>query len=283
MTNFFKIFVFAILILAVGISLGNISNLKLQLQQQEITFSGKLDELSAYQQTLVNRISLLEENFSALKQSHEELQVAYDLYIQDSTIERENFQTTVNSLNATISELETNSDIDKNQIVELREKVSALETSLENQTTTANQFKATVEQQEVTIQNLNTRIDSLIEELNSDLVTISAFQNLLEGEKDVSLTAEDLGEINSIRAYAFYGCQNLISIEFPETCKTINSGAFNGVESLKTVDATRVETIGRNAFGYCSSLETFSTSSSLSKIEKWVAFPFSRGSSQPRD
>ena len=68
---FFQICIFCIVFLAIGIAFTKIAdlqnqntNLNNQLTQQEQTYSGKIDELTVYQEKLVERISLLEENYS---------------------------------------------------------------------------------------------------------------------------------------------------------------------------------------------------------------------------
>lgn len=259
MNKILKITFFCIIALAIGISLGNISDLTKinaslngQLQQQEQTYSGRIDELSAYQETLVERISLLEENYSKLQTAYDELKTAYDKYIQDSTLEREQIQATVVALKGTIATLENNADVDKATISNLRTQVRTLESSLENQTTTANQLRATINQQETTITELNTRIDELIADLNSDLMHLDFYKGLIEGTV-TEITAEDLAGVTRIRPYAFEDSYNLRSIEFPESLEFIGEYAFCrlGLRSLDFSNCQNLTTIEQNAFRDC--------------------------------
>lgn len=256
--RFLKICIFCIVFLALGITLVNVAdlqkantNLSNQLTQQEQTYSGRIDELTVYQEKLVERISLLEENYQKLQTAYDELKAAYDQYIQDSTIERETIQNTVVDLRETIAVLENNADVDAETITALRAEVTTLETSLENQTTTANELQATVIQQEATIAELNTTIETLTEELNSDL-SVGRYKGLFDGSV-TELKAEDLEGITCIRSYAFHNSK-LTSVELPSTVIEIGAQCFGNSSSLTYVNLNKVKTIGGNAFSKCSAL-----------------------------
>ena len=259
--KFLKLLAFCIVFLALGITLVNVAdlqktntNLNNQLQQQEQTYSGKIDELTVYQEKLVERISLLEENYTKLQTAYDELKAAYDQYIQDSTLEREQLQTTVTSLNATIVELEQNSDVDAETITALRTEVTALETSLENQTTTANQLQATVTQQEATIAELNATIDALIEELNSDLSS-GIYKGIFDGST-TEIKGDLFADVVYIRPYAFYSNEFLVSIELPDVT-AIGCHAFHLCDMLTTVIAPKCMMIESFAFSGCTLLNSF--------------------------
>lgn len=237
----------------------NLSNtnasLNNQLQQQEQMYSGKIDELTVYQEKLVERISLLEENYQKLQIAYDELKAAYDQYLLDSTLEREQLQTTVSSLNATIVELEQNSDVDAETITALRSEVSTLETSLENQTTTANQLQATVTQQEATIAELNATIDELIADLNSDLTKIEFYQDVISGEV-TEIKESDLEGITTIRPYAFSYCDSLESVSLNDGITEIGESAFQACSNLKNADLSNsLSKINKKLFSDCSKLE----------------------------
>ena len=238
------------------------NNLNNQLQQQEKIHSGKIDELTAYQENLVARISLLENNYSNLQVAYEELVEVYNKYITDSTLEREQLQATIISLNSTISQLEQNADIDGEIITELQAQVTALEHSLNNQTTTITELQSTVAQQEATIEELNTRIDILVNELNSDLLL---FDDLVSGNI-TEVTADMFGNITEIRPYAFYKCLNLTSVSLPITVVAIKSSAFQYCANLQFVDLKNVVDIESFAFGDCTNLETVNHNGKISTI-----------------
>ena len=242
------------------------ASLNNQLQQQEQTYSGKIDELTVYQEKLVERISLLEENYQKLQTAYDELKAAYDQYLLDSTLEREQLQTTVTSLNATITQLEQNSDVDAETITALRTEVSTLETSLENQTITVNQLQATVTQQEATIAELNVRIDELVYELNSDLRgEDSLYRDIFLGEVR-ELRAEDFCGIIELRPYAFRDCRYLVSVELPDDMMMIGDGAFYNCESLSFIEMPDNILIASSAFFNCCSLRNIVLPSGLDYI-----------------
>ena len=69
--------------------------------------------------------------------------------------------------------------------------------------------------------------------------------------KSVSFT----GDITSIGASAFAGCQKLVSVELPKTVKKIEEKAFDGCTSLTSIRfVNTVQKLGSNCFAGCDSL-----------------------------
>ena len=78
----------------------------------------------------------------------------------------------------------------------------------------------------------------------------------------VKISAEDLAlldrEITGIADGAFMSCQNLVSIEIPETITYIGVAAFYGCDNLTSVSLPKsVSVIKNNAFDGCSALTSF--------------------------
>lgn len=61
--------------------------------------------------------------------------------------------------------------------------------------------------------------------------------------------------VTEIGAYAFLACENLKTIEFPDSVTTIGFSAFSGCGSLEKIDFPAGTTIGAQAFLGCNSLE----------------------------
>lgn len=234
-----------------------------QLQQQEITYSGRIDALTASQQDLSDKIDVLQsknatliENNNALQKSYDELRIAYNQYVKDSTLEREQIQSTVVNLKDTIATLEDNADIDQSTISDLHSQVKTLETSLENQTTTANQLQATIMQQEVTIAQLNETIadleitiDEMLELLNRDLVEQVAFYTKLVEGTVTEVKASDLEGVTTLRPNLFSKLENLETVELPDSLKTIGERCFSACYNLTSITfGSNLETIGERAF-----------------------------------
>lgn len=76
----------------------------------------------------------------------------------------------------------------------------------------------------------------------------------------------------SISAWAFDGCQDLVSVSFPNSVKTIGERAFSNCVGLNTVNITNgVVTIGEDAFSGCSGLSSIIIPNTVTSIG-WGAF-----------
>ena len=76
----------------------------------------------------------------------------------------------------------------------------------------------------------------------------------------------------SISAWAFDGCQDLVSVSFPNSVKTIGERAFSNCVRLNTVNITKgVVTIGDDAFSGCSGLSSIIIPNTVTSIG-WGAF-----------
>ena len=103
----------------------------------------------------------------------------------------------------------------------------------------------------------------------------------LEGELVLPLTVKTIGgsafnncqgitavvfpaEGGTIRSYAFYGCDNLASVE--TNAKILENNAFSYCYGLKTVVMPQVENIGNNAFYECGGIESVTLGEKLGSV-----------------
>lgn len=76
----------------------------------------------------------------------------------------------------------------------------------------------------------------------------SKFSELVDGSI-TSVDEIDLARVETIKSYAFGGCQNLASVKIPSNVKTIGDGAFEACANLQTLSlAEGIEKIGATAF-----------------------------------
>lgn len=81
--------------------------------------------------------------------------------------------------------------------------------------------------------------------------------------------------VTVIKSCMFYGCDQLISVELPNTVLEIQAHAFHKCKNLRRVsiqEGSRLGKIGAYAFACCSSLETMSLPSGLVQIGKSAFF-----------
>ena len=81
--------------------------------------------------------------------------------------------------------------------------------------------------------------------------------------------------VTVIRKGMFYGCDQLVSIEIPNTVLEIQARAFQKCTNLRTItiqEGSRLNKIGAYAFSGCSSLETINLPSSMVSIGKGAFF-----------
>lgn len=120
------------------------------------------------------------------------------------------------------------------------------------------------------LDSMATRVGEANTEVGSQTDLIAQIASALEGKAvgggssvdDVSkaiitrtiVEASD-NEIDTIGAYAFYGCSNLTTANFPAVTN-IGINAFSNCSSLANINMSAAQTIGINAFGYCRSLTT---------------------------
>ena len=77
--------------------------------------------------------------------------------------------------------------------------------------------------------------------------------------------------VTSIGRYAFRSCDNLLSVIIPNTVTSINESTFENCDSLASVTIPNsVTSIGRYAFKGCSSLTSITIPDSVSSIEAWA-------------
>jgi len=238
----------------------NNNHLQQEIEQQEKTYSGKIDALTTYQEGLVLKISNLEANCSNLTSSYNNLQNTYQAYVSENELKIENLKTELASVKQSLADLQASSEVDKAKITELQNKITNLEKSISEKTVTIEQLNSTIETQKATIAELQNTVNDLTAELNSDLRTqVNFYKSIVEGTT-TTITASDLIGVTTIRPFAFAGFSDLI-VELPSTCKSIGSFAFISYPSgsdlfscssavLSITFNEGLETISAYAFGY---------------------------------
>ena len=99
------------------------------------------------------------------------------------------------------------------------------------------------------------------------------FLQLIEGTENVSLTAQDFGDITEIRQYAFAYATNLVSVLLPNTIISISYSAFNGCSGLTSIEIpSSVTSIGDSAFRDCSSLTSIEIPSGVTSIGQYAFY-----------
>ena len=95
------------------------------------------------------------------------------------------------------------------------------------------------------------------------------FLQLIESTENVSLTAQDFGDITKTRQHAFAYANNLISAVLPNTITSIGSQAFRNCSNLTSVtfeENSQLTSISDYAFAYCSNLTSISLPNSVTNI-----------------
>ena len=94
----------------------------------------------------------------------------------------------------------------------------------------------------------------------------------------VSIEFEEGSVCETIEANAFNGCKNLISVNIPDSVKTIGQYAFRGCSQLKSISIGKgVRSIGSDAFLECGYLESVY----LTDLASWCSISFENSYSQP--
>ena len=277
MNMFKKISLLFVLFLVIGIGCfalvdrDNLNkDLNTKLEQTEKTYSGRIDSMTKYQEGLCAKISKLQDNVSSLQTSYKNLQETYQAYVDENELKLENLKTELAEVKASLADLQANSDVDKAKIAELQTKITNLEKSIDEKNVSIEQLNSTIETQKATIAELNKTITDLTNDLNSDLSQLTFYNNLMEGTV-TEVTAEDLKGVTKIRPYAFYLCANLISVDIPNTVKSIGGYAFANSSLVSVVIPSSVDgDVGTNIFDNCQSLTTVTINPGLKSITSYM-------------
>ena len=97
--------------------------------------------------------------------------------------------------------------------------------------------------------------------------TYNKLQQLVDGSI-ITITAEDLAGVTSIRSNAFRGLSSLVNIEFPNTLTTIGAGAFYECQNLESRIVIPIgnTTIGNYTFYRCFKVPEIVVSEGVSSI-----------------
>ena len=221
-----------------------------------------------------NQRNIYAENYEIALQQKRELQEDKKYYVA----EVERLYTLIDNLNTELEELRNNQGA-QDSISELETQLAAAQTELAEKTAEVERLTTTIAEKETEIENLNnqiltlnaqlatkdTEIQNLIVQLNADS---TIFRKVFDGSV-TAVTAEDLAGFTEIRPYAFAGCENLVSIEIPDSVTVIGDAAFYGCTALTTVvvnETSNLSRIDETAFSSASLLESFYVPKTVSYI-----------------
>ena len=273
MNIFKKVSLLFILFLVIGIGCFAIierdntnKDLNIKLEQTEKTYSGKIDELTTYQEGLVIKIDKLQENVSNLTTSYNNLEETYNAYVTENELKLDNLKTELASVKQSLADLQANSDVDKAKIAELQTKITNLEKSISEKNVTIEQLNSTIETQKATIAELNKTITDLTNDLNSDLSNVDIYKKIIDGTV-TEITAEDLKGVTKIRQYAFFCISTLTSVELSESIISVENNSFAGCENLTSISfGQNFESLSPYSFERCNLISLNLYNTKITKI-----------------
>lgn len=134
-----------------------------------------------------------------------------------------------------------------NEIERLQNAKASIKTAIENKG---------VEVGEGLIDSYASKIDEI--QVGGDT---DKYIDILEG----NVTNFSESKIDSLRQYAFYNDQTLLSVDMPNV-ETIGNYAFFECKQIKSLNIPKIKVIGNNVFHNCSQLKTISDISELTSI-----------------
>ena len=257
--------------------------------------NNEISDLKNQNEILVSTQEKLENDISKLIEEKAVIEKQRDIYSENYEIERakvvelredkkyyvaevERLYLVIDNLGAELEELRNNQGA-QDSISELETQLAAAQTELAEKTAEVERLTTTIAEKETEIENLNnqiltlnaqlatkdTEIQNLIVQLNADS---TIFRKVFDGSV-TAVTAEDLAGFTEIRPYAFAGCENLVSIEIPDSVTVIGDAAFYGCTALTTVvvnETSNLSRIDETAFSSASLLESFYVPKTVSYI-----------------
>ena len=235
-----------------GVTVNDKDNINNQLQQENTQLKtenelllAQLEPLAIMNEDYKNAIQMYETQIALYKS---QLKSASDYNIQ---------------LTKQIEELEQNAEANQEEIAELQTQQAQNQTQIEELNASIVELNSKNNVLNEQLEVSNARIEELVAELNAGN---ELFEKLVSGEI-TEITAQDLNGVTEIRPYAFYGCENLVSVELPESITSIGMYAFNGCVNLSSINLpNQITKIENYAFADCSSLQALQLPNSLTII-----------------
>ena len=233
-----------------------------------VTVNNKNDEISnlnTQNTILIQRLDELTANNGDLNAEIEQK----NLIIQEKEQTIENVKAEKNKYLEKISELEASGEDKNSEIATYQAKVIECNQTIAQCQNDITSLTNSIAELTANLSIANARIDELVLQLNAGY---ELFQKVVSGEI-TEIKAEDFGEITEIKPYSFYGCENLLSVEMPDTITKVGTYGFYNCRNLKNVKLSEsLVTIGANSFTN-SRITVLNLPNSVEKLFAIIAYP----------
>lgn len=227
-------------------------------------------ELQTQNEMIIDQLNILTASNSTLTNDKTQLLVC----LADLNSKYDDAQSEIGDLKEQLRQAQASGTADAETISNLQLQLQQKQSQLDDLLTKINEYELRISNLELQLSDSNNTIESLVSELNK---SNELFQKVISGEV-TEITVEDFGDITEIRPYAFYGCSQLISVEFPDTLTSIGDYAFSYCFGLTAVEIPNsLKTAGMSAFEGCFNLKSIY----VSDISIWASIDFYNETANP--